>query len=185
MIAQIVLEMLTDREYSLTNEIKNEIIQVLNGSNYTTHYLPIDENQKKFLCVTSISKFGVDETKLLIGKLERTNAKELILILSETITSFASKMLIEYTASKACKLWIFTEQQLRFNVTKHRLVPKHKKLTKIEKEKILTKNKLQIGQIPKLLNSDPIAKYYGFDTGDLIQIKRDIGSDELFFRIVI
>lgn len=185
MIAQIVLEMLADREYCLTNEIKNEIIQTLNTSSNTTHYLPIDENEKRFLCTTSISKFGVDETKLLIGKLERTNARELILILSDSITSFASKMLTEYAASKSCKLWIFTENQLRFNVTKHRLVPKHKKLSKIEKQEILSKNKLQVAQIPKLLNIDPIVKYYGFDSGDLIQITRDIGSSELFFRIVI
>lgn len=64
--------------------------------------------------------------------------------------------------------------RLQFNITKHVLVPKHEVIKdKDEVQRILEmyslKNKFQL---PIILRSDPVARYYGMKNGDLVRITR-------------
>ena len=64
---------------------------------------------------------------------------------------------------------LFNVDDLQFNITKHILVPLHKKLNKEECKEF----KEQYGSsIPVLLKSDPVCRFYNFQKGDIIQITR-------------
>ena len=73
------------------------------------------------------------------------------------------------------------------NILKHRLVPKHIKLTEEEKQQILKKYNVSEQQLPSILISDPAIKSLEPKIGDLIKIVRDSPTkkESIFFRVVV
>ena len=67
---------------------------------------------------------------------------------------------------------LFNELELQYDPTLHDLVPKHIILTKEEKKNVLQQFNLTLSQLPKLSNTDVIARYYNMKNGDLIKIIR-------------
>jgi DNA-directed RNA polymerase I, II, and III subunit RPABC1 len=75
----------------------------------------------------------------------------------------------------------FTYEDLMYNVTKHIGVPKHEKI-----KQFLPASK---DELPIILMSDPVAKYYGWENGDIIKITRHydlnlLSPKEYGYRIV-
>lgn len=62
-------------------------------------------------------------------------------------------------------LELFTIEDLLYNVTHNVYVPKHEKMRDI--------NFVRIDELPQLLMSDPIVRYYGWIIGDIIRVYRD------------
>jgi len=83
---------------------------------------------------------------------------------------------------------IYWCKQLQFNVTKHELVPIHKRLSEEEGNSILSRYSLTTKhQLPVLLKDDIISKYYDFKSGDIIEItqtKTSQNSNYKFYRCV-
>ncbi|RLG15818.1 MAG: DNA-directed RNA polymerase subunit H [Candidatus Nanohalarchaeota archaeon] len=69
----------------------------------------------------------------------------------------------------------------------HELVPEHKILMKSESQKILKELDITADQLPKILDTDPIAEIIGAKTGDIIEITRDspTAGKTKYYRIVI
>jgi len=68
---------------------------------------------------------------------------------------------------------VFWLDKLVINITKHELVPQHRILSTEEKEKLLEKFDItNYTQLPLILKTDPIAKFYGMKRGDVCEIKR-------------
>jgi len=68
---------------------------------------------------------------------------------------------------------IFWIDTLLINITKHELVPPMKILSEEEKQDIFTKaNISNFNQLPIILKSDPVAKFYGMKRGELAEITR-------------
>ena len=83
-------------------------------------------------------------------------------------------------------LQIFHISQLQFNITHHRLVPKHILID--EREKAILKKKLYLNsfnKLPTILGSDPIAKYYNMKNNDICKVLRPSKTTGLhpFYRI--
>ena len=70
------------------------------------------------------------------------------------------------------------------NVTRHCLVPKHRKMDSGEVAELRRKYRLSDGfeQLPKLFVTDPVAKYFRFTRGDIIHIDRPSGP---YYRVVV
>ena len=66
----------------------------------------------------------------------------------------------------------FLESELIVNITKHVLVPQHMVLSNDEKKALLDRYKLTITQLPRMLLSDPISKYYGLKRYQVVKIIR-------------
>lgn len=72
------------------------------------------------------------------------------------------------------KLEIFLYNELLFNITKHKLIPRNIYiLNKEEKNEIMKIYNLNyIRQIPYIKKNDPLSKFYGLDFDDVIRIIR-------------
>jgi DNA-directed RNA polymerase I, II, and III subunit RPABC1 len=105
-----------------------------------------------------------------------------IIVFKNIVTPVAKKVIEELPSKlESINFFIelFDEKNLRFNITKHRLVPKHEALSKAESLAFIEKFGVKI---PVLLRLDPVARFYNFQRGEIIKITR---SDKFIsFRIV-
>ena len=61
---------------------------------------------------------------------------------------------------------------MSFDVTKHELVPKHKKLSDSEKSKLFEQYNVRGKELPKISQEDPAIASLGVKVGDVIKIER-------------
>jgi len=90
---------------------------------------------------------------------------------SKGVTPFA-KQCIAKMQSKSIIMEQFTEEEMLVNITKHNLVPRHIILSQDEKDAVLTKYKLKETQLPRMQITDPIARYFGLQRGQVVKIVR-------------
>jgi len=81
----------------------------------------------------------------------------------------------------------FLEKELGFNITKHALVPQHERLTLEQKKELLRRYKLAESHLPRVHKSDPIARYFGMQKGDVFRIVRpsETAGRYVTYRIVL
>ncbi|KAJ1492235.1 RNA polymerase Rpb5, C-terminal domain-containing protein, partial [Baffinella frigidus] len=58
---------------------------------------------------------------------------------------------------------VFLAGELKVNITRHELVPKHLVLADEEKRTLLRRYHLQEKHLPRIQKADPISRYYGLD----------------------
>ncbi|EOY19923.1 RNA polymerase II fifth largest subunit, putative isoform 1 [Theobroma cacao] len=102
----------------------------------------------------------------LKGQILNESLSGLILILQSKMNSFALKELKNFPF----KVELFKIADLYVNITKHFLMPKHEVLTAEEKQKLLKKYQLEDKQLPQMLQTDPIARYYGLEKGQVVKV---------------
>ena len=61
----------------------------------------------------------------------------------------------------------------KIDVLLHELVPKHYLLTKEESQNLLEKYQINISDLPKMFDKDPISIAIGAKEGDIVKIVRD------------
>jgi DNA-directed RNA polymerases I, II, and III subunit RPABC1 len=66
----------------------------------------------------------------------------------------------------------FNLKELVVNITKHELVPKHQLIGNDEIKALLQRYRVKLTQLPKILVTDPVAKYYGLKRGAVVKILR-------------
>lgn len=86
---------------------------------------------------------------------------------------------------KACAsvpIQFFTVAETRDNVTRHVLVPRH---TAVPEDDEALRG-LQLKQLPRILTTDPVSRYYAWKGGQVIRVDRCFfGNDTVpFFRMV-
>lgn len=86
------------------------------------------------------------------------------------------------------KMQFFHISKLLFNVTKHKLVPRHQLLTNDEKNVLKIKLHLEsLGQLPCIQKQDPICQYYGAQPGDVFKIYRNSKTslEHITYRVCV
>lgn len=116
------------------------------------------------------SKFlGVDEVKNFITQITTEGVSSAILISSQTLSPKAKDIFTEIPLKQ---LRHFLDSDLFYNVTRHYMVPHHRAMLPEEAKAFLTVNNLRPNQLPILKWENPVAKWYGFFPGQIIEISR-------------
>ncbi|KAG8656709.1 hypothetical protein MANES_04G165700v8 [Manihot esculenta] len=90
----------------------------------------------------------------------------LILILQSKMNHFARKELDKLQ----CKVETFQITELLLNITKHVIQPTYEILTAELTQQLLNKYKTEDKQLPRMLETDAIARYYGLEKGQVVKI---------------
>lgn len=186
-------EMLRDRGYNITNDnwLLTENIKI---RDFIHHYERISGTFKEALSNTyekdddptgrSSLRVVFPETpmkggeKATIGKeridriLKHMTENDITKVIIVTETALTPGSAGQLTNFPAWTLEHFMYKELAYNLTKHFLVPKHRLMSLDEITSFLSKNDLDIENIPVMSFRDPIARYYGAKPGDLFEIER-------------
>ena len=123
----------------------------------------------------------------MLTECEGAGARHLILLTPAGLTPFAARELLEIAANDRGDVEIFRKQDLCMPITHHRLVPRHTPLSSSEKKQFLAELSCKQSVLPKLKESDPVARYLHLQPGTVVKIDRRIGAleSEPYFRLVV
>ena len=164
-IFRVCKEMLTDRGCEFVNlaeDIEGAFIQ---NDEFTCPMIIGSMEPMIHVFFSTEDRISV---KILRSIMEINEADNVIFVSFDGATTFAKREAIQSWGSR---VQFFKYKELVFNVTHHKLVPKHMKCTDPEK---CNPSKKQM--YPKIPSSDPVCQYYNFDVGDVIHIIRTSGS---------
>ena len=131
-----------------------------------------------------IQKFNADTIKAFYNNMCELKASTGLIIIEGKSTSQAKQKLQEIC--KELSIEVFTVSELVVNITEHELVPKHILLSEVEKKLLLDKYRIKDpNQLPKILISDPVARYLGLKRGDVVKIirKSETAGKYITYRI--
>lgn len=160
-------KMLNNRGYEIIEEEENKHL--------------IGENKTEKICVFlyPVDKLKIKKINEYMNIANNMDIKHYIIIYTDSITSSANK-LIQSSVQLNIIIETFYSKSLMYDITEHKLVPKHIRLEEKEAEEF--KNKYGI-KIPKILTTDPVSKYYNYKVGDIIRILRP--QNVISYRIVV
>lgn len=153
-------------------------------------YTDIDESKENRILATKpcgtlicafsniIEKLNVAEIYSIIALLQKTEINH-GLIVFEGVPTPAVKNVVSTTPDLDIHIELFNADDLQFNITEHRLVPKHVLLNSDQAHDFKQKYGTNI---PVLLRTDAISRFFDFTKGDVIKIIRRDGY--VSYRIV-
>ena len=167
LIKSNLMQMLEDRKYEYVEKyeenntilFKNKDVKVLvYFSNYN-------------------NKSNKEYVRNIIEEAEKIEITHIILVNEVPLTPSANKYIEMYPM----KIEFFLFEELRFNITKHTLVPKHVLLDTKESAEIIEYYGKKF--LPQIKQKDPISRYFNADIGQIFRIYRIEGG--VFYRLVI
>lgn len=121
-------------------------------------------------------KIGVKPLRTFVEHMDREKIYRAIIIVSSDVTPYARQILQSLEQQEAngqrYQTELFREAELLVDITEHVLVPEHVVLTDDEKKAVLSKYKLEEKQLPRIQKSDPVARYFGLQRGQVVKIIR-------------
>lgn len=163
---QVLSEMLQQRGYTITVDTEEYILGEKKDQDDSIGAFPVPT-----------IKFDVKRLQEYIGVVSKLQIKKCIVVYVDSITPVARTTALN---ESNIEIEIFKNSEIQFNLTKHRLVPKHELLS--EKETLKLKKKIDINDLPIILRSDPVARFYNFKVGSVIRIHRN--DKYISYRIV-
>jgi DNA-directed RNA polymerase I, II, and III subunit RPABC1 len=147
-----------------------------------------EENGKRILVYFIYDpKVSVKRVKLIKVMLDENPGMYqcLILVYKNTITSFAK----QFITTDVSNLFVqaFSEVELSYNITHHKLVPKHEIVSVDEKKQIMQQYRTTLKHFPLMLSSDPVSRYYGLLPGTMVRITRKspTSGEHTLYRVVV
>jgi DNA-directed RNA polymerase I, II, and III subunit RPABC1 len=167
---QTIKEMLIDRGINIENIENININEIQELVLLPIFTLDVNDN---FRIIYNLSKFNYSNFQKKIG-----NKKHILLVIKEKLTSFSNVQKNIDKEDKNLELEIFLIKELKINISKHFLVPKHEIIMDQEEVKDIikefkVKNKTQF---PIITKEDPMSKYLYAKSGDLLRITRNSPS---------
>lgn len=193
-VRKTIREMLIDRGYNVDNlpeeitmeeatmKLNNMMFDILVKHGEEEHWMFV-----KFY--TDAKSFGKKELQHVVETVrEKYSDKELhfIILLSQDPTPPAKKEM-ENSPETYKYVEIQLADQYIFNITKHKLVPKHERLSAEEVQQVLIQFHCKKSELPKMLTTDPVSKYYAYQPGDVIRITRNqvpTTGSAIYYRVV-
>jgi DNA-directed RNA polymerase I, II, and III subunit RPABC1 len=182
-----ILRMLETRGYDIANIDENIIngndeMFLLNKKN--------DKDSKIYVFLPELNtKIGVYIIKQYIKEMHDTKVRRSIVVVKDAVTAFAKQVFKDAARDTVFPVVIecFKENELLIDKLNHVLVPRHELISDEEKKEILKIYRAKETQLPKILSSDPIVRYFGASKGQVFKITRfsESSGEYIYYRIVI
>mmetsp|Transcript_20361 Transcript_20361/g.52857 ORF Transcript_20361/g.52857 Transcript_20361/m.52857 type:complete len:217 (-) Transcript_20361:108-758(-) len=129
-----------------------------------------DESNRLYVFFPDNDKVSIDDLKTYHKKMKEGSVRRGIIAYRTKITPMARMGIQEMKPD--FHLEQFTELELMVNITEHMYVPKHTVLSDADKAIILERYKMSEDQVPRIQESDPISRYFGMTSGQMLKIVR-------------
>lgn len=161
---QIIEKLLSYRNYRIIEREDTKIIA---------------QNNEKFLIIifSDSPNLNIDNTKKYISLLHTLSFNHMIIIYNKSITA-AAKKIIKHIQVQGLTIEVFQSDKL-VDISVHRLFCPHEKITGDEEAEI--RNRYG-SKLPKILTSDAMVRWYGFEKDDILRITRKGGH--ITYRLV-
>ena len=129
------------------------------------------------------TKIGIKNINFIYSEMDSDNIHKAIIIYSDNISAFAKQLLDDDTYD----IELFHEDELAFNITHHNYVPKHEIISSEVKAQILKIYNIHERQLPYILSSDPVCKYFNGKPGDVFRITRNFSPNQysIYYRLCV
>ena len=127
-------------------------------------------NRLYYEYVTS-TKLNAGDISQFFSQMKEGKAESGIIIYSGQLSPQSKQKLADINME--LQVQCFNISELMVNITEHTYVPKHLLLSTEEKKELKKRYKITENQLPKILSTDPVAKYLGLKRGDVVKIIRD------------
>ena len=161
---QIIKTLLSYRKYIVIEDDNNKFIA---------------QNNDKFLLVifSSCANLNIETIKVYLNILYTLSFTHMIIVYNKSVTSSAKKI-INNIKLQDINIELFESSKL-VDISVHRLFFPHEKITNDEEKEIREKYG---SKLPKILTSDAIVRWYGFEKDDILRITRKDGH--ITYRLV-
>jgi DNA-directed RNA polymerase subunit H len=80
-----------------------------------------------------------------------------------------------------------TDEEQKFNIMNHELVPQHMIISEEEKKELFKKYDINPDQLPKMLDTDPVSIAIGAKPGQFVKIirKSHTAKEAVAYRLVV
>jgi DNA-directed RNA polymerase I, II, and III subunit RPABC1 len=117
-----------------------------------------------------LSSTGVGAIRKFIMHCDANHFSAAILVTAQPLSAQSRKAVT--AMADICQIECFLDDDLLINITHHELVPTHVLLSKEEKIALLKRYRLKETQLPRILQKDPIARYFGLKRSQVVKIIR-------------
>jgi DNA-directed RNA polymerase subunit H (RpoH/RPB5) len=157
------VKMLTERKLLPKSDLEKNIAKILSLQSDDMIYAIGNYSIKiVFQKVTAINKsYGISE---FLAQLK--SAPKIIIVKD------ISKKALQYILNSFSNTEIFLEKELMINLVDHVLIPVHEVLTDDETAVFYDKYNCKKRNMPKMLSTDPVARYYNMKPGQICRIIR-------------
>ncbi len=189
-VRKTVLEMITDRGI-LIDPHENITIEQFNmkyENNNLDIYINDDVKNIKYYIHfhNDVKNFSKADLKNIMSKIISSYDDQninLILILKDKENSAITK---ELSKDVYKNVEIFLRKNMVFNITHHVFQPKFIIMSKDEEKELIDKYYTTKSKLPKMSKHDPIAKYYGLKSEQILKIIRrspEVG-ETIYYRLI-
>ena len=172
-VKETLKQLLQDRRYDVNGEVEHNVV--------AEHK---ETKEKLTIIYIQDQKLGIQTVKVIENIMIETKVTHAIVVHENSITPCAKSGMIALQ-DEGYNIELFTSTELMYNVNKHHLVPKHTILSKDEKKEVLRFFKATDKRMPYIMQTDPIARYYGASVGTMFKIERDELASVPYYRVVV
>lgn len=157
-VKKCTFEMLSDREYDISKNI-----------NFDDDLFYLYKKNKKYGLKFILNDFKTSQIKDIINSVLENDEQDICTLFVVVNNTFNIK--IE-------NVEIFYAKNLRINITKHIMTPKHELVNEVEYENL---KKLGIKNLPIIFETDPMIRWYGWKAGSICKITRE---SSFYYRLI-
>lgn len=178
-----IYEMLQDRKISLENVNCNSLKDIIDKTNIHKIAFPLILNEKIKILFYMSNKFKFSELKEFYK--DKMHYDIEFLIINDKVSTNNQKLLHGLNKN----IEIFHIKELQLNITKHALQPHFEVINSQSQidDLMKTYNLKSKSQLPLILRTDPISKYFGLKSGDITKITRisETSGTYIYYRLCV
>lgn len=175
---KVIYNMLIARNYNVSENFIDDI-----DEKFLTSKVDDPDNKLYVFFPNTTTKVGVSTIRNYVKDMQDNQVIRAIIVVKDAITAFAKQVFVD---ANPLIIECFKENELYIDKLNHVLVPKHELIDEESKKELLKNYKIKEWQLPKILSSDPIARYFGAKKGQVFKITRhsENSNEYIYYRLV-